>query len=103
MNTYQRECFEAKMKASLAILGDAQRGLMKKLQAADQGKGEKERAAAAAQADAQAYVDYSGKHCESFAATAFGGNSQQDRRLACHIELNAIRAQQVAMVASSLP
>jgi len=99
----QRECLESKMKESLAVLGEAQRGLMKKLQATDQEKGEKERAIAAAQADAQAYVGYSGKHCESFATMAFGGNSQQDRRLACHIELNAIRAQQVTMVASSLP
>ena len=99
----QRECLEAKMKESLAALGEAQRGLMKKLQALDQGKNEKNQAVAAAHADAQAYVGYSHNHCESFATLAFGGNSQQDRRLACHIELNAVRAQQLATVASSLP
>ena len=99
----QRDCLEAKTKDSLAVLGEEQRRLMKKLRAADRDKNEKKLAIAAAQDDAQAYVAYSRKHCESFAAMAFGGNSQQDRRLACHIELNAIRTQQVAMVASSLP
>ena len=99
----QRECLEAKMKRSLAELGEAQRGLMERLRAIDENAEDKNRAIAAAQADAAAFVSYASKHCESFAALAFGSNSQQDRRLACHIELNNLRAQQVTKVALSVP
>jgi uncharacterized protein YecT (DUF1311 family) len=98
----QRLCLESKMKESLSELNRAQRDLMSKLNGIEEDKGLKQQAISAAQADAQSYIGYSGKHCESFASLAFGGNSQHDRRLACHIELNLIRARQVDAVASSL-
>jgi len=98
----QRECLEQMMKVSVASLGAAQKGLMNKLRGVDQEAAEKQRAISAAQADAAAFVAYAGKHCEAFASLAYGGNSQQDRRLACQIELNSAREQQVNKIAASL-
>ena len=99
----QRSCLEEKVKESLAGLDSAQKELMVKLRRADQKSRQKHAAIAAAQADAQGYVAYATKHCEAFASLAYGGNSQQDRRLACHIEMNLIRAAQVGKEATSLP
>ena len=75
---------------------------MIKLRNADEETFEKQRAIAAAKTDAQGFVTYVGKHCEAFAALAYGGNSQQDRRLACHIELNTMRTEQVTKVAAAI-
>lgn len=91
------------MKDSLAALDQAQRVLMSKLKGIEEDKELKQRAINAAHADARAYIGYSKMHCESFASLAFGGNSQHDRRIACHVELNLIRTRQLDAVASSLP
>jgi uncharacterized protein YecT (DUF1311 family) len=99
----QRECLERKMKESLVALGGAQKELMIKLRSVDVDAADKQRAIVRAQTDAQEYITYAGKHCESFASLTYGGNSQQDRRLACHAELNSIRAQQVSKVSASIP
>ena len=98
----QRECLERKMKESLSSLGEAQKELMLKLRNLNEEAAERQRAIAAAKTDAQGFVTYASKHCEAFAALAYGGNSQQDRRLACHTELNAIRAQQIVKVAAAI-
>jgi hypothetical protein len=98
----QRVCLECKMKESLSALGEAQKKLMVTLRNVSEEAAEKQRAVAAAETDAQGFVTYASKHCEAFAALAYGGNSQQDRRLACHIELNTIRAGQVVKVAAAI-
>jgi uncharacterized protein YecT (DUF1311 family) len=98
----QRECLERKVKESLSALGSAQKNLMTKLRNVDRGTSDKQRAMAAAKNDAQGFVTYASKHCEAFAALAYGGNSQHDRRLACHVELNAIRAEQLTKVAAAI-
>ena len=98
----QRECLERKMKESLSSLCEAQRKLMSKLRNVNEEAAQKQRAIVAAKTDAQGFVTYAGKHCEAFAALAYGSNSQQDRRLACHTELNAIRAEQVVKVAAAI-
>ena len=91
------------MTESLASLDMAEKELMAKLQNADQEPNLKQRAIVATKADAQAFVAYAAKHCEAFASLAFGGNSQHDRRLACHVELNEVRTQQVNKIAKSVP
>jgi len=91
------------MKKSLVALGLAQKELIIKLRKIDEDANDKQRAIVCAQTDAQEYTIYAGKHCESFASLAYGGNSQGDRRLACHAELNSIRAQQVRKVSASIP
>jgi uncharacterized protein YecT (DUF1311 family) len=94
----QRECLERKMKISLAALQAAEKSLSSKLRDIDQEPVQKLHAVAAAQTDARAFTNYAEKHCEAFAALAYGGNSQGDRRLACHIELNMVRTRQLNKV-----
>lgn len=98
----QRECLSGREVQSRVALGEAERRLLEKLQSADQDAALKQIAVRAAQADAKAFVPYASKHCESFAALAFGGNSQADRRMACHIELNYLRAQQISVLTKSV-
>ena len=98
----QRVCLERKMKESLSALGEAQKKLMLELRNVSEEAAKKQRAVSAAKTDAQGFVTYASRHCEAFAALAYGGNSQQDRRLACHIELNVIRAEQVSKVAAAI-
>jgi len=89
------------MKDSLAVLESAEKSLTSKLRDVDQEPQEKQRAVAAVQSDAQAFISYAEKHCESFAALAYSGNSQGDRRLACHIELNLVRSRQLSKITAA--
>lgn len=98
----QRECLRRAAAASDEVLANAERRLSAKLGSADQDALPKRTAITAAQADAKEFIRYASKHCESFAALAFGGNSQSDRRLACRAELNHSRAQQLAAMAEAV-
>lgn len=99
----QYECLVQRMKESLGSIAEAQGQLMTKLRSSDEDQTFKDAAIAAAQEDGQEFVAYVGKHCESFSMLAYGGNSQKDRRIACHVELSLVRARQIRRIAESLP
>lgn len=94
----QRACLQQKFIESRAALERAQQDFIEYLRTVDQEAQPKQVALAASRSDAKAFANYSQAHCSAFAALAYGGNSQQDRRLACQAELNSVRAQQLARV-----
>jgi hypothetical protein len=98
----QRNCLNEKVKESLAELEIARKSLMSAIAAWDQDQVYKDRARAMYQAEGAGFVEYAGKQCEAFAALAAGGNSQEDRRLACHYQLNRTYILQTNRIAASL-
>jgi uncharacterized protein YecT (DUF1311 family) len=99
----QRSCLQQKLVESRASLERTQQELIAHLRGVDQEPQAKQAALAASRSDAKAFVNYSQAHCNAFAALAYGGNSQQDRRLACQAELNSVRAQQLAGIITRAP
>ncbi len=59
----------------------------------DESSEDRHRALRAAAADNRAFPVYRTRHCEAFAVLAFGGNAQNDQRVACAIELNDRRTE----------
>ena len=98
----QRACLQQKQIESQASLERAHEEFIKYLRSVDQEARPKQTALAAARSDAEAFANYSKAHCNAFASLAYGGNSRQDRRLACQAELNSVRAQQLARITLGL-
>jgi len=99
----QRACLQQKLVESRTALERTQQELNAHLRGVDQEPQAKQRALAASRSDAKAFVNYSQAHCIAFSALAYGGNSQQDRLLACQTELNSVRAQQLARIITLAP
>jgi len=99
----QRACLQQKLVESRAALERAQQELIAHLRGAAQEPQAKQPALAASRSDAKAFVNYSQAHCSAFSSLAYGGNSQQDRLLACQTELNSVRAQQLARIITLAP
>ena len=97
----QRECLATESEKSKSAVSAAERELAARITKTDERAQDKARALAAAVDEAAAFGQYADKHCDSFASLSFGGNSQDDRRLACHIELNLLRALQLKKIAAS--
>jgi uncharacterized protein YecT (DUF1311 family) len=97
-----RTCLEASEKESAVLLGRAEVAFRSALTQWDEVPQIRDQALAAFDDSIVAFRHYRKTQCEVQASLAAGGNSANDRRLLCLIELNMERTSQLEIAENSL-
>jgi uncharacterized protein YecT (DUF1311 family) len=90
-----RACLQSKAELSRIELHHAEEEMLKTLSTWNEDSDYKKRSIAYFDSSIKEFIGFRAQHCKFIASLAAGGNSAEDIRLSCFVELNQIRVNEI--------